>query len=149
MRTRTDWLLLFLGADGGPYPADQVRIMKGLFLLAADGRHPASIFYRFEPYDYGPFDSRVYRDLDALQLEGLIDVQRSPGSSRKTYHLTEEGRRRYRVLCDLVSPSDLAAVRVAKTRVTSLSFDELLSAIYIEHPAFATNSVARVAQRMS
>jgi hypothetical protein len=91
MLNRADWILLFLGSDAGPYPSDQVRVMKGLFLLSQDPAHPLNSQYRFEAYDYGPFDAMVYRDLDSLQLEGLISVQRWAESTRKTYGLTDRG----------------------------------------------------------
>ncbi len=130
MQRRQDWLLLFLGAEGGHLPTDQIRVMKGMFLLDRTDGHPAHGLYHFEAYDYGPFDSTVYRDLDALQLQGLVRVTRHVGSSRKTYELTDAGRAMFAELVDSTPPDHLDLVRGAKERVTSLGFEELLEQIY-------------------
>jgi hypothetical protein len=71
---RRDWLLLFIGAPGGPYSTDQIRVMKGMFLVSKEGPDDLRDLYNFEPYDYGPFDTTIYHDLDTLELEGLIHV---------------------------------------------------------------------------
>src|SRR3712207_1481614 len=120
MQPRQQWLLLFLGADGGTFEVDQVRAMKGLFLLSQEPNHPTAGLYRFDPYDYGPFDSRVYRDLDTLRLEGLATVKICPGSTKRVYRLTEEGRRRFEETKRQTSVEDFQAVARAKQRVTSL-----------------------------
>ncbi len=144
MLRRQDWLLLFLGAEGGHLPTDQIRVMKGMFLLDRTDEHPAQGLYHFEAYDYGPFASAVYRDLDALQLQGLVHVTRHIGTSRKTYELTAAGREKFAELADSTEPDDLELVREAKQRVTSLGFEELLEQIYEEYPEYAEKSVARV-----
>lgn len=150
MATRRGWLLLFLGVDGGTHGTDQIRVMKGPFLLSQTAGQPVQNLYRFEPYDFGPFDSSVYRDLDALQLEGPVDVEARLGSSRKTYRLTEAGKERFVALVPTVADIDaeeLALIRAAKHRVTSLDFDELLAQIYEEYPSYAVQSIAQVAPR--
>lgn len=146
MIERRDWLLLFLGADSGNFPTDQIRIMKGMFLLDQLSDHPASGLYRFEPFDYGPFDSSVYRDLDELQLAGFIEVGRRADSTRRSYALTASGWDRYSILKARCSPADFQAVGETKLHVTSLGFSALVKEIYDAFPTFAVLSVARVAQ---
>lgn len=147
MQPRQTWLLLFLGADGCEHDTDQVRVMKGLFLLSQTDGHPAREVYEFEPYDYGPFDGRIYRDLEALRLDGLVRVIQA-GGSRKVYRLTEEGRRRFEELRAMTREEETEPVVEAKRRVTSMDFDALLADIYRRFPEFAVNSVARVAQQV-
>ncbi len=144
MLRRQDWLLLFLGAEGGQHLTDQIRVMKGMFLLDRSAGHPAQELYQFDAYAYGPFDSAVYRDLDALQLQGLVHVTRHMGSSRRTYELTDAGRERFAELVESTPPAQFALVQDAKVRVTSLGFEELLEQIYEEYPDYAEKSVARV-----
>lgn len=149
MRDRHRWLLLFLGADGGKYDIDQVRAMKGLFLLSKEDIHPEAEFYSFDPYDYGPFDSRVYRDLDILEAEGLVDASTHWGSNKRTYHLTDEGLREYEKVLTETPVEKAASVNKVKQRVTSLGFDELLEQIYTEYPEYQGRSVSRVAKRLT
>jgi len=49
---RQDWLLLFIGAPGGPYQTDQIRVMKGMFLVSKEGPGELRDLYHFEPYAY-------------------------------------------------------------------------------------------------
>ena len=146
MLKRSDWVLLFLGAESGPHGCDQIRVMKGLFLLSREPAHPLYGQYQFEAYDYGPFDAAVYRDLDTLQLAGLVRVQRWLGSTRKTYELTEPGRLRVSQLREFVSRRQLVEIARVKRRVTSSDFNNLLQQIYSEYPDFARNSVANISR---
>ncbi len=142
MNPRQQWLLLLLGAPGGSHGVDQVRAMKGLFLLAMEPGHPAASLFTFEAYDYGPFDSSVYRDLDAFEAEGLVTVTRFPSTRRRVFDLTDRGRVRYRELTETMAEADLETVARVKARVTSLSFTELLREIYTSFPEFRERSVA-------
>lgn len=143
MTERQKWLLLFLGSDGGAYPVDQIRVMKGMFLLDQAARLPDRPMYHFDAYDYGPFDSAVYRDLDALKIDGLIRAVGRAGESRRFYDLTESGRMTYNKLFASQDETILATLCTIKHRVTSVGFEELLSGIYAEFPQYAANSRAR------
>jgi uncharacterized protein len=142
MLSRQQWLLLLLGMDGGPFDMDQVRAMKGMFLLSREPGHPVALQYRFDPYDYGPFDSNVYRDLDALRIDGLVRAEAIPGSRRRVYRLTAKGRNLFDVLAGRLGPDEIAAVAAANRHVTSLSFGSLLADIYTRFPEFRERSVA-------
>jgi len=104
-----------------------------------DGPH-----FNFKPYHYGPFDRNVYRELEALAKEGLVNVDSAVGWKR-SYALTPAGQRAGdQILADLP-----AAVRdyiqVASDFVRRLSFIELVSAIYQRYPEMRENSVIRPA----
>lgn len=137
---RADLLLSFLDAPSALYEADQIRIMKGLFLLSRGGPGELQNLYAFEPYDYGPFDRTVYADLDGLMLAGLVQAEGSLSSNRRTYRLTDSGRARAAEVRGTMEPAVLDAVYETKELVTSMSFNELLRYVYRKHPDMATRS---------
>lgn len=144
MLERKDWLVLFLGLPAESYPVDQIRVMKGMFLWSKEGPQEAQQLYRFEPYNYGPFDTTVYRDLDVLESEGLIGVESYVGNRQRRYFLTPAGEQRASQLSARVLPKAMAKLRDIKRHVTSLPFADLLKSIYQRYPDYAVNSVARV-----
>src|SRR5882724_6645214 len=89
---RQDVLLAVL-AYGTPKKAfEPVHVQKALFLI---DRHDRDLFdancgYSFTPYDYGPFDSSVYHDLDGLNNAGLVSVDKS-GYGYRLYRATDQG----------------------------------------------------------
>lgn len=136
---RSDWLLLFvcLGSEGKG-PLDPIRIMKGLFLSSEDG---VDLGYKFEPYHYGPCSFDVYKDLDSLVAQGLIEEVPIRGQTWNLYTPTSSGMNRSKKL--QVSSSDIEKLTQQKTQVTSLSFLDLLKFVYDKYPRFAKNSVFR------
>jgi len=137
---RSDVLLAFLASPSAGHEPDQIRIMKGLFLLSREGPGELLNLYAFEPYDYGPFDKGVYADIDRLMTNGLISVEPSVGSSRKIYRLTDPGRERAGDVRGSMDPDALAAIDETKRVVTEKTFNELLRYVYGRHPDMATRS---------
>lgn len=144
MLTRQDWLLLFIGSPGAQFHADQIRIMKGMFLLSKEGPSEVQDLYAFEPYDYGPFDVGIYHDLDAAQAQGLIQSRTVGGTNRRVFQLTSTGEARAAEFRRQASQAALRAVEEVKKLVTSLSFTDLLSYVYERHPEYAVRSRARL-----
>ena len=118
--------------------------MKGMFLLDQQLFPPDKRLYRFDAYDYGPFDSTVYRDLDSLKISQLITVTSILGSNRRIYALSEQGRRAFDEIAATKPEQEIRCVQEIKRRVTSLGFEELLREIYRDYPAYAVNSRARL-----
>lgn len=143
MTERRDWLLTFIGAPSGGFATDQLRVMKGMFLLSKDGPAELRELYSFRPYDYGPFDAAVYHDLEACEAEGLIQ-SRPVGGNRMVYALTPAGESRVDQLRAEVGQETRTAIDQVKKHVTSLSFTELLKQVYTQHPDYAVRSIARV-----
>lgn len=142
MTSRQEWLLLFLGAATGPHPMDQVRVMKGIFLLDRQLFSPERQLYHFDAFDHGPMSGDVYRDLDVLKIGQLIDVTPvAPDSYRRTYVPSEAGRQECERIAQGTTPEQLEAVRNVAAFVTSHGLDEILNRISQEYPYFAvTNS---------
>ncbi len=133
--------LLVIGADpnGGLSP---IQLQKSLFIVGqtALDELPAD-YYEFFPYNYGPFTSEVYVIADTLEEKGLIRKVITSGENFFRYAITPDGKVKTAeirkanpgLLCDYID----AVVQW----VCSLSFDELLRAIYAKYPDFAVNSV--------
>lgn len=131
---------LAAGGQGAAFPPAQVQ--KLFFLLDreiasyVDGPH-----FSFVPYDYGPFDSDVYSALDRASDEGWVEINRA--SHVRTYALTPEGfARGVAVLGTINEPARMFISSAAKW-VNSLSFAQLVSAIYQRYPDMKVNSVFR------
>lgn len=119
-----------------------VQIQKLLFLL--DKRASAGLggpFFDFEPYHYGPFDRRIYDQLDNLAENGLIEIIGTPYSRARSYRLTAKGLERgKRILNQMPKPVQEFMIKLS-TFVRSLTFVQLVSAVYREYPEMRVNSV--------
>ena len=136
-----EWTLLAINAakEQGLSP---VRLQKALFLL---GRHlPSDLgesFYSFTPYNYGPFDSEIYEDARKLAAKGFININQSPGQRWVEYQITASG---IQVASQLNQAAPQQVVEYLNTVVSwtlSLSFQQLVGAIYKMYPEFKVNSV--------
>ena len=141
---RRDLLLLFIAMPGGSYTTDRIRIMKGLFLLTQDGPKEIRGAYEFRPYNYGPFDTSIYHDLERLETEGLIRIQASGVPGRDAYETTSQGEAKARDLEAGLQPVTVSAIRETKRFVTAVSFVDLLRHVYEKHQDYAVKSVARL-----
>jgi len=145
--TRRDWLLLFAAYEGAPDGLDPIRFQKGLFLFAQRAHVPALSKYTFKPYGYGPMSPGIYRDLDRLVEDGLLERVPVHGKRWSRYKPSKitflEGQR---ILKQAEDEKLLGAARELfqiKQDVSSLRFNELLERVYAEHPEFAVNSIFR------
>ena len=141
MTTRQDWLLMGLAHRGGQ-PMTPVQIQKSMFLMEAEAKQLVGPkFYKFVPYNYGPFDADVYHDLDSLTTQGFVTSGSSPGRSWRMYAATPSGMA---AAAKVKQAANLRAVRYlgeAVDWVCSQSFPALVRAIYAKYPKFKANSV--------
>ena len=128
-------------AAGGEKTYSPVQVQKLLFLLGDNipdevgGPH-----FDFEPYDYGPFDKDVYNVLERLEGKSLVSI-RSTERGLNKYTLTPTGFKDGREhINDLGAESRKYAEKVAHF-VTTVSFSQLVSAIYSHYPEMKVNSV--------
>lgn len=134
-------LVLAAMSPAGTDPFSPVQVQKLFFLLdmniaiQTDGPH-----FNFKPYHYGPFDKSVYIELECLKDNGLIEIL-EPDSVSRTYRLTKKGYDSgSEALCQL-SDSIQQYIREVVEVVRSLSFAQLVSAIYQAYPEMRANSV--------
>ncbi len=139
---RREFVLATLASAGEYATFLPVQIQKIFFLIdreaayLVDGPH-----FNFRPYDYGPFDSSVYDVLNALNVNGFVNID-SSGRYRR-YCLTVGG---FSVGEATLSQLPLATQRFLKDTVRwvrSLRFDQLVAAIYREFPDMKVNSIFR------
>lgn len=142
--TRKDWTLLVVAAAGGK-AVSPVQLQKTLFLLSRN-LSPEDLgvdrLYDFEPYDYGPFDGAIYQDAERLEEEGYVAIDQA-GSRFRSYRATPEGLDRADRLRAKLNPKAVAYLDRIITWVASLSFNQLLEAVYKAYPEMAKNSVFR------
>lgn len=126
---------------GGPDGLSPVQLQKSLFLLGAELRQEVGhTFYTFIPHNYGPFSKQIYLDAEQLAADGLVAIERAPGSPAQ-YVITVPGRTRA-----LEVERELAA-RVREyfanvvTWTQQQSFSGLIRSIYEKYPEYRVNSV--------
>jgi hypothetical protein len=141
MTTRQEWLLLALAHRNGQ-PMTPAQIQKAMFLMGMEAKQFVGPgFYKFVPYNYGPFDANVYHDLDGLAARGLVTGDSFAGRSWKMYAVTPAGvgeAARAKRAANQVAVLFLGKV---VDWVSSLSFPQLVRSIYAKYPAFKANSV--------
>lgn len=131
---------LAAGGQDAVYPPAQVQ--KLFFLLDREvASYTQGPHFAFEPYDYGPFDAAVYSELDRASSLGFVAINRS--ARVRTYALTLEGYRAGAdALAKIAEPARTFFCDAAKW-VNSMSFAQLVSAIYQKYPDMKTKSVFR------
>jgi|SRR5450631_815511 uncharacterized protein YwgA len=141
MASRQDFLLLALAStsDGRLTP---VQIQKAMFLLKQEaGHYVGPDFYDFIPYNYGPFNSSIYDDLNALAGLGLVTIDQSQGRSWAMYTITGTGLQKAEEVGDSVAPAIRDYTKNVVSWIKAQSFAGLLRSIYSKYPSFAVNSV--------
>jgi hypothetical protein len=131
-------LAALAAAKGDKYTP--VQVQKLLFLIDRNlldilgGPH-----FNFAPYNYGPFDISVYEIIRALQTEGYVEVDHE--KAWKSYRLTIKGQKLgYKLLNSLPKIARNYIIKISEF-VRSLTFTQLVSAIYKAYPDMRANSV--------
>lgn len=139
---RKHWLLLVVHAAGqkGLTP---VRLQKSLFLLGrAFAKDLGSSFYKFVPYNYGPFDVTIYTDAQSLQKDGTIEIRRD-ARRWPEYYVTPSGAQLADKLRQKVPAKITKYLESVVQWTQSQTFPELVRAIYEAYPKFREHSVFR------
>jgi hypothetical protein len=136
-----DWLLVAIAA-GGAKGLTPVQLQKAMFLL---GKEMPDVvgdnFYTFDKYNYGPFSRQVYRDADTFVSDALVVAKPHGSQPWSDYLITPDGLRRAE---EIKARAPKAAVRYVVNVVAwaqSLSFPQLVRAIYRKYPEYRENSV--------
>ena len=138
--TRQDWLLLALAQRKGQ-PMTPVQIQKTMFLLGEEAKQYLSHgFYKFVPYNYGPFDSDVYTDLEVMASSGLVSGA-ATGRGWKSYAVTPAGMVAANEIKKTTNREAVDFLEKVVDWICSLSFTDLLRAIYNKYPKYKQNSV--------
>lgn len=140
LRNRDITLLVIAAAgDTGLTP---VQLMKSVFIVGQSGLSDLpSNFYPFFAYNYGPFHPDVYRDVEALVNEGLVLEIREADRNWSKYAITSAGLRFADNLKRQVAREFSDYINEVINWVQSLTFNQLLQAIYAKYPKMRENSV--------
>ena len=138
---RKEWTLLaiYCANEDGLSPA---QLQKSLFLFGKNLQDiVGNTYYHFIPYNYGPFDQNVYFDAEKLSGEGLISINYTESRKWPKYFITSKGKEYAESLKQKTENkvTDYLYAVVKWTR--SLTFQELIRAIYHAFPKFKSNSV--------
>jgi hypothetical protein len=139
--TRKDLLLLVLGAARGEY-LSPVQLQKSLYVL---GRQCPNLvgndYYKFVHYNYGAFSAEIYQDLESPTLGRLVKTSSRPGRKWFEYAITQEGLKYAQRL--EVAPEIREHVSRLVDWARTLSFDNLVNAVYKAYPETRENSIFR------
>jgi len=121
-----------------------VQVQKLFFLL--DENASGSLGgpqFAFEPYDYGPFDKDVYRELEELQRLGLVNIASvyAGSGSRRHYSLTPAGVLEGQKALSVIPAPIRDYMTNLSAWVRSLSFAQLVGSIYKAYPHMRENSI--------
>jgi len=119
-----------------------VQVQKLLFII--DKEIPALVngpYFNFQPYNYGPFDKAVYDELIELASEGYVET--IPENTWLSYRLTQTGQGEGDRLLGSLHADAQEYIGKASEFIRSLSFLQLVSAIYKAYPEMQVNSVFR------
>jgi hypothetical protein len=127
-------------AHGAPH--SPVQVQKLLFVLDTNMRNVVGgPHFNFEPYHYGPFDKDVYAVMGALAAQGLAEIAPEPACRWDTYRLTAQGQQEGESLLQTLPCKARTYVTTISDFVRSLSFAQLVAAVYKAYPDMKINSV--------
>ena len=119
-----------------------VQVQKLLFLLDREAAElVGGPYFKFVPYNYGPFDKTVYEELEQLDAEGMVKISQIGWT--RSYALTPTGQQQGDGFLGNLPEQAQEYIRGASEFVKSLSFMQLVSAIYRTYPDMRENSVLR------
>jgi DNA-binding PadR family transcriptional regulator len=99
------------------------------------------VFFNFQPYHYGPFDSTLYKELEDLFFNDFLKIYRTSYNGYRIYSLTDKGIHKGNECLKELKKDIQSDIADLNNFVTSLSFTELLSVIYKEYPDMKVNSI--------
>ncbi|MBP0019783.1 MAG: restriction endonuclease subunit S [Cyanobacteria bacterium SBLK] len=112
------------------------ELMKYVFLLQMEGSTQQR-YYQFIPYHYGPFAEDIYRDLETLQQQGAIAIDKR--DKEKTKISLSDAKTIPQTLSQL--PADLQEdIATILNQYGDLNLTELLDTVYQKYPTYAKNS---------
>ncbi len=139
---KRELLLVALGA-GAKHDHTPVQVQKLLFIIERNvSERIGGPVFNFAPYDYGPFDASVYEVLRELERDGLVSSSEST-RGWKRHALTDKGFAESEQLAKKADPKVIDYIKRVSEFVRSLSFSDLVSAVYKAYPEMKANSVFR------
>jgi uncharacterized protein YwgA len=128
------YLILLLGSlEKGSF-SGAVKLVKAIFLAQSEAKHKGldgNFSYNFYRWDYGPFDSAIYKDLESLRSKGLLQIsQEYTPYLEKTYALTETGKKQFNKVKAEVDTTFGTIVSKWANKVNQMRRDDVLKFVY-------------------
>lgn len=140
---RQDFVLGVLSTAKGE-PWTPVQVQKIFFLIDKRlGKLVGGPWFDFVAYDYGPFDRQVYLDIESLASRGSVQILGRDSFSASKYRVTREGRKEGNQALAGLREDVRHNIHDLSDWVRSLSFRQLVSAIYKAYPEMRARSVFR------
>lgn len=141
---KIEWNLMVIAAASGE-SLTPVQLQKVLFIV---GENVPSVnrrnYYRFKPYNYGPFSKEVYSDAEDLVASGDVAIVQPPGQAWNNYRITPQGLERAERLREQLHESERSYIDRIVKWVRGLTFRQLLAFIYKQYPDYAKKSMFKV-----
>lgn len=135
-------LLLIALKYAGERGLTPVQLQKSMFLLGQAYSDKLANYYNFEPYNYGPFDKTIYVDAKVLAEEGLVSIKEVEGHRWQNYFISAKGEHWLAVQEGVgVDTEVVSYLEKLVVWVKSLSFTQLVSAVYKKFPEYKVNSI--------
>ena len=132
MLTRQKIILALIDLAGGR--AERLQLVKWAFLFGEEYAQPnIGAFYQFVPYKYGPYSFLLWHELTTLARDGVISF--GPENQIVLALASAEHRE--------LAPKYHVCTQRFWSDYGELQLDELLNAVYLRYPWFASNSVLR------
>ena len=133
-----DVLLKIITAAEGD-PISPVQLQKIAFLVGQEcAEFVPNSYYKFVPYDYGPFCIEIYSDAKELEERGLVSIDFNPTGGWKEYSATF---RSSGADTSLIPEKVADYIETAVKWAMGLTFRELVSSIYHHYPKYRENSI--------
>jgi uncharacterized protein len=139
---RKEMLLAVLAAVEGK-KLSPTQLQKALFLITKNipDAFAENELYEFEPYNYGPFDVKVYRDAEINANNGPAEITLSPSGRWKEYSASNAGVLTGKSILSDLTHSQRLYIENVSNWVKGLNFEKLVKSIYDTYPEMKVNSV--------
>jgi len=143
---REKWVVLDLCALGEI--RGRTRFMKLLFLQKNELEMIEGPFYKFRPWDYGPFSKKFCEDAEELEHDGLLDIKLLRYKIDEfregvlyIYSLTSNGRDLAEKLLKNSSPDIKETIESRLKSFNEMPLFDLLRYVYDRYPNYLTRSI--------
>ena len=141
---RLDLLLALLAASGGDH-YDPSQLEKSMFLLTrnlADVVVVTDGHYNFLPYNFGPVDLQVLRDVKTLADMGLASVTLKPDTLLELYSATQKGNIQGNEILEAMPSNCMDYIKEVSQWVRTTNFFQLVATIYANYPDMKPNGTS-------
>lgn len=135
--TRSEFVNAVMSA-AGTGELSPVQVQKLFFIL--DEEVLSNPCFAFRPYNYGPFDPDVYREIESLAEDGLAKITVGDFQHR-IYRLTDQGVKSGQLKMQDAPEWVQTFIAELVEWIIPLSFDEIVAYIYEHYPHMKENSV--------